>query len=70
MGGEFQNQAGHLTRFELIVWVEKDINEVVSLFFYLLSYFSQFENSIYDLRVNELWVTFMSFSNSFWFDHK
>ena len=65
LGGDFQNQGNHVTSFELILRFEKYVSEVVSLFFCVLSYFLQFANSIYELRVNELWVTFMSFLDSF-----
>ena len=54
MGGEFQNQGNLVTSFELIVVVEKYVNKDASLFFCVLSYFSQFANSNYELRVNEL----------------
>ena len=54
MDDEFQNQGNHITTFELIARVKKYVNKVVSLFFRVLSYFSQFANSIYELQVKEL----------------
>ena len=39
LGGDFQNQGNHVTSFELILRFEKYVNEVVSLFFCVLSYF-------------------------------
>ena len=54
MGGEFQNQGNHVTSFELIVWVEEYVNKVVSLFFCVLSYFSQFQFISCELTSYEL----------------
>ena len=71
LGGEFQNQRNHATSFKLILRVEKCVNEYVNFFFFWVLcfvYFLQFANSIYELRVNALWVK--SFSYSFCFHHK